>query len=339
MTRQKRATLAVLCMVMVFPVIFLSDGQRHLTTATAAESPAWTTAQTDHNATQDHLRQLLLKRKQILEQRVAVMKQRLNYGTGSLSEYSQAKKAALLARIDLCNTKTERINIYKEIVRLNTDLVSQVEKEVEAGQRPQDSLDEIRLAQLDEEINLLREQLSPEPSPGINVYGRYQLVVSAEGSHAFVIDTITGQVWSRYPGAVTENKAFLLPKLDANLTSINNPGNIITDKADSFVDDPAVIGHWTSVDLVKNISDFKPGTKSYRGNLSLKEMTFAPHGKTHKSFLTWTKGRVYHSNDTTTANYQIVTIDNTPYLFLEWISGDVTLRGQKPWYYVLRKSD
>jgi len=104
-----------------------------------------------------------------------------------------------------------------------------------------------------------------------------------------------------------------------------------------FENDPRVIGHWRSVDFVWNINDFKPGVKSFRGELYLKEFVFAADGKTHKPFWTWSKGRVFHSGDKTTARYILMSIENEDYLFLEWMSGDVTIRGKKPWYYVLKK--
>ncbi|MHC4461499.1 MAG: hypothetical protein ACYS6W_16830 [Planctomycetota bacterium] len=106
----------------------------------------------------------------------------------------------------------------------------------------------------------------------------------------------------------------------------------------TFEKDPRVIGRWRSVDLVKNINDFKPGVKSFKGELYLKEFVFAADGKTHKPFWTWSKGRVFHSGDKTTARYIVMNIENADYLFLEWMSGDVTIRGKKPRYYVLKKA-
>ncbi len=44
--------------------------------------------------------------------------------------------------------------------------------------------------------------------------GRYQLVVAPEDNDAFVIDTNTGQVWSRKRKSSVELKDFYLPKSD-----------------------------------------------------------------------------------------------------------------------------
>jgi len=43
--------------------------------------------------------------------------------------------------------------------------------------------------------------------------GRYQLVVSPDDKDAYVIDTRTGQVWSRDPVSSYRQKIFYLPKL------------------------------------------------------------------------------------------------------------------------------
>ena len=104
----------------------------------------------------------------------------------------------------------------------------------------------------------------------------------------------------------------------------------------AFEDDPAVIGHWVSVDFVQNIEDFKPRQKSWSGNMYLKEMTFLPQGVSLGPW-TWTKGKLWHPGDQTVARYWIKQMDGAAYLFMEWISGDVTPRGMKPRYCVLKR--
>ena len=104
-----------------------------------------------------------------------------------------------------------------------------------------------------------------------------------------------------------------------------------------FRNDPTVIGKWTSVDFVKKPSLFTVGTKSSKGDLYLKELTFLPDGKTAKTWWTWTKGVVIHNEDKTASAYEIKEINKQKYMFLEWKSGDYTIRHQKPQYYVLKK--
>ncbi|MBC8481302.1 MAG: ankyrin repeat domain-containing protein, partial [Planctomycetes bacterium] len=97
------------------------------------------------------------------------------------------------------------------------------------------------------------------------------------------------------------------------------------------------VGKWESVDFVKEIKYFKPGEKQWTGNLHLKGLTFYKDGKTSGPW-TWEKGWLWHPEDKTKARFFIKQIGGSSYLFMEWMSGDVTIRGQKPSYYVLQKA-
>jgi hypothetical protein len=111
-----------------------------------------------------------------------------------------------------------------------------------------------------------------------------------------------------------------------------------TDNIDlPFVDDPAVIGEWVSVDFVSDIAEFNPDRTSWGGELYLKGLTFKEGGQTAKPWLTWTKGLALHHGDKTASRYEIKDIKGQAYLFFEWKSGDVTISGMKPHYYVLKK--
>ncbi len=105
-----------------------------------------------------------------------------------------------------------------------------------------------------------------------------------------------------------------------------------------FVNDPQVLGEWKSVDFVEDIGEFNPAQRSWEGQLYLKGLTFKENGKTSQAWWTWTKGFLMHSGDKTASRYEIRQINGASYLFLEWKSGDVTIAGMKPWYYVLAKS-
>ncbi len=101
-----------------------------------------------------------------------------------------------------------------------------------------------------------------------------------------------------------------------------------------FVSDPEVIGQWKSVDFVPSVEDFQPGEQLFAGDLYLKELTFKPNGKTSGIWY-WSKGFYWHPDEKRKGHYEIRTLNGTKYLFLEWLSGDVLLRGQPPEYYVL----
>jgi hypothetical protein len=104
-----------------------------------------------------------------------------------------------------------------------------------------------------------------------------------------------------------------------------------------FIDDPQVVGEWKSVDFVAELSEFNPERPSWKGELSLKGLTFLANGKTPEPWRTWTKGVLIHHGDQTTSHYEIRDIKGRSCLFLEWKSGDVTIAGMKPCYYVLCK--
>jgi serine protease AprX len=97
------------------------------------------------------------------------------------------------------------------------------------------------------------------------------------------------------------------------------------------------VGNWRSVDFVRSPEDFKPGTRQYQDDLFLKEFQFFKNGRTSLDW-TWKQDYITHTNGRTRARYYIKTIDGTDYLFLPWLSGDVTVLGRKPSYYVLTRS-
>jgi hypothetical protein len=90
--------------------------------------------------------------------------------------------------------------------------------------------------------------------------------------------------------------------------------------------------------------DFNPSAKSWQGELFLKSLDFYNQGAVewcagdneNRVYRQWTKGKL-DPNETIPGLYTIRSIDGIDYLFIEWISGDVTIRGQKPKYYVLTR--
>jgi len=151
-----QAMLAALLIALVCSVLLQNHRLTVLKSARAAETPS---AQAGDTATQAQLRQLLLERKKILDRIVDIIDRRRHSGQWDLGDYSRAKKAALLAGIDLCETKEERIGIRKEIVQLHHAIYRETQMDCSAGQIGQQGLAEARAARLDSEIGLLREQL------------------------------------------------------------------------------------------------------------------------------------------------------------------------------------
>jgi hypothetical protein len=105
----------------------------------------------------------------------------------------------------------------------------------------------------------------------------------------------------------------------------------------AFVNDPELVGKWVSVDLVKEPNEFNPDKKQWQGDFWLKDAKFSPDGTTSLGWISWEKGRIIENTSEMSAEYKINNINGTKYLFLPWLSGDVTIRHQKPEYYILKK--
>ncbi|MCH4890996.1 hypothetical protein EZV73_25690 [Acidaminobacter sp. JC074] len=109
------------------------------------------------------------------------------------------------------------------------------------------------------------------------------------------------------------------------------------DKIDyKFESDDKVLGLWESVDFVDQPTDFIAGLKSFPGDLYLKNLEFYKNGSTNHAW-SWTKGLALHDDDNTASRYFIAEVDGEVFLFFEWKSGDYTIRGDEPNYYVLKR--
>ncbi len=128
---------------------------------------------------------------------------------------------------------------------------------------------------------------------------------------------------------------------DAKASSNFNEGRdnaVNVDKIDySFVNDPNIIGRWQGVDFVENIEDFDVNNKKFKDDLFVKELNFTEDGKVSRTVFTWTKDHILNDADKTDSSYVIKDIDGETYMFFQWKSGDYTIRGMKPSYYVLKK--
>ena len=118
---------------------------------------------------------------------------------------------------------------------------------------------------------------------------------------------------------------------------------MICSTANASEKDPQVVGKWKTVDFVKSMDQFDPPSKWWKGDLFLKQLDFQENGtvlcsnkKVDEYQKTWTKGKV-DPDSQWPAHYYIKEIKGQTYLFYQWMSGDVTERGKKPSYYVLKK--
>jgi bla regulator protein BlaR1 len=125
--------------------------------------------------------------------------------------------------------------------------------------------------------------------------------------------------------------------MDIKISTAAGNGRLADDINLPFVDDPAIIGEWESVDIVRETADFRPGERRFKDPLYLKGITFRAKGWMTGLSETWTKGFVLDEADHTASAYIIKDIGGARYMFLEWKSGDYTIRHMKPCYYVLKK--
>ena len=120
-----------------------------------------------------------------------------------------------------------------------------------------------------------------------------------------------------------------------------------TDNTDiEFVTDENLIGRWGYVDFIERIEGFDSDHISWQGERYLKTLEFQPDGSMTTgtesaellpTVLRWTEGFVLNEVEKTCSAYRIKNIGGTDYLFFEWKSGDYTLRGMDPWFYVFKK--
>jgi len=101
-------------------------------------------------------------------------------------------------------------------------------------------------------------------------------------------------------------------------------------------DDPDVVGEWKTVDFVERIEDFTPGKKGWPGGFAFEYLKFMPEGRTSGPWK-WTKGYMWHPGNKAEGKYVVKDLNSKKYLFMEWISGDVLIRGEKSHYYVFEK--
>ena len=110
-----------------------------------------------------------------------------------------------------------------------------------------------------------------------------------------------------------------------------------------FVFDEKIIGKWSSVAWVHNISDFT-GNKTEKSGLWLKSIQFSSDGTSIREYDseewrdTWTEGFLIDKEKSTTSAYIIKNINGSEYLFLEWKMGNYVYGGAAHDYYVFERN-
>ncbi|HCO95730.1 MAG TPA: hypothetical protein DIU00_17580 [Phycisphaerales bacterium] len=108
---------------------------------------------------QSELQELLMERRRILSGIVESMKIFLESGRGDIEEYRDANIALLRAEMDLCTTPNERIEILQKIVQFHKKFEEQIKRRADEGHTTQYDVDRAKVAMLEAQIELVRENL------------------------------------------------------------------------------------------------------------------------------------------------------------------------------------
>ena len=113
----------------------------------------------------------------------------------------------------------------------------------------------------------------------------------------------------------------------------------------SFIPDNRILGKWKAFDYCRCKQDFDL-KKARRSDLFFSAIEFLPDGELTSCYdfgksvikgrevQEWTKGFVLRKWNSTACAYELCTINDTEYLFIEWKSGDYIYGGFDPSYYV-----
>ncbi|MBD5484191.1 MAG: MerR family transcriptional regulator [Lachnospiraceae bacterium] len=112
-----------------------------------------------------------------------------------------------------------------------------------------------------------------------------------------------------------------------------------------FVNDERVLGDWKAFDFIRNREEFDPEVNHLpQERLFFKHMHFGEEGflssvymdetTLGKEIQSWTKGYVLKHYNHTACAYEIVTVEDTDYMIIEWKSGDYRWGGYDTDYYV-----
>ncbi len=117
-----------------------------------------------------------------------------------------------------------------------------------------------------------------------------------------------------------------------------------------FIEDKHVCGVWTVIDFVADISEFNSETeKCNAGVFHIKQIQFLSRGVCIRTLQTkskkcdytlrYTKGFVLDDKQMTAEEYEIKTINDRDYLFIQHKSGDYCYAGIKPYWYVFERKE
>lgn len=97
-------------------------------------------------------------------------------------------------------------------------------------------------------------------------------------------------------------------------------------------------GEWETVDFVQAVDQFNPDHRSWRGDFIAPRFECKASGETSLAGIRCENGWAVSREGTARYRYEVKHLNGQDFLFLPWLSGDVTLRHKEPWYYVFRRA-
>ena len=173
-----------------------------------------------------------------------------------------------------------------------------------------------------------------------NTYNEYEIEEKSDGTYMFI--TLRGTEVSRGGKPVY----LLLKKTDSNRYSAKSIAR--KDDIDKpFTNDERIIGKWKAHSFLCNKDEFSQEEEPI-DDLYFKELEFFPEGNCRcvyadavfegEDTVVWTKNYLLRKWNWSACEYEIITIQGTDYMIIEWKSGDYRYGGFDTNYYVFTRA-
>ncbi len=136
------------------------------------------------------------------------------------------------------------------------------------------------------------------------------------------------------------------PATASPIKVIRDNNGVIHESMDyKFVTDKDAIGQWTAINFVASPDEFDGKDTTKQSFIETSIRNFYDNGKeahyankaNGAAMTQWTKGYIWGSDDTI-CEYVIKQLNGKTFMFVQWKTGDYTVRGQKPNYMVYMKT-
>lgn len=148
--------------IMLVSISWFGPGSDPATSAEAMTAPDTGSQERTGPSTPDALRALLRERQQVLTRMADRLEKQMQAGRIDISAYGQARVAALLAGLDLCTNRAERIEIHRKVLHWHDQAEAWTQRRYQSGRATETDRDRVRVARLEAEIELCKEELADQ---------------------------------------------------------------------------------------------------------------------------------------------------------------------------------